>query len=72
MEKSSIKSWNYPWISPQTVTGVYTGYTLDSFDKTSFTFSHKTLICLSVNNSHLYKLSIQLSISKLSFNIIID
>ena len=58
MEKSSIKSWNYPWMSPHTVTGVYTGYTLDSLDKISQIFSHRFLTCLSVKGSHLNNVSI--------------
>jgi len=33
---SSIKSKNYPWISPQTITGARTFWTFDSFLKTSF------------------------------------
>ena len=36
--KSSIKSWNCPWMSPQTVTGHLTAYTLLSFDKISLAY----------------------------------
>ena len=35
MRRSSIRSWNWPWTSPQTVTGHLTSCTLDSFVRIS-------------------------------------
>ena len=35
--KSFMRSWNCPWMSPQTVTGLLTGCTFDSSIKISFT-----------------------------------
>ncbi len=35
IRKSSTRSWNCPWMSPQTVTGHFTGCTLDSSTKIS-------------------------------------
>lgn len=39
--KSSIKSWNWPCTSPQTVTGHFTSWTFDSFDNISFAYNLK-------------------------------
>ena len=48
--KSSIRSWNCPCTSPQTVTGHLTAWTLLSLDKISFAFSHNILTWNLENN----------------------
>ena len=41
--KSSFKSWNWPWISPQIVTGALTWDTFDSLIRISFAYVKLTL-----------------------------
>ena len=61
--KSSRRSWNCPWMSPQMITGDLTGYTLLSSIKISLIFSHRILSSLSGRIVPSFTVSSQLSMS---------
>ena len=44
-----MRSWNWPWMSPQTVTGLLTGCTFDSSIRISFTCKHLHLLVISTS-----------------------
>ena len=50
--KSSWRSWNWPWMSPQMVTGTETGWTLDSSIRTSRALSHSVFTSDSESGVH--------------------
>ena len=61
MLNSSWRSWNWPWMSPQTVTGALIGWTLDSRAKISFALEQRALIWSSESFLHWWSWVIQSS-----------
>uniref|UniRef100_A0A2P2IXH3 Serine/threonine-protein phosphatase n=1 Tax=Rhizophora mucronata TaxID=61149 RepID=A0A2P2IXH3_RHIMU len=52
MRNSSTRSWNWPWISPQTVTGHLTGWTFHSSTRTSLACSQRVFTSSSGSGLH--------------------